>query len=171
VTPGGHERLRQVERFNIFDGELKDTSDEDPEGFKGAFARFGPQLGAEQLGITLYELPPGQAICPYHYEAGEEEFLIVLSGRASVRHTGGTDVLGPGDTVCFPEGPAGAHKVSNESGEPIRVLMFSTVTYPAVAVYPDSDKVGVFTRGEEPLRLLFRRPEAVDYYDGETGSS
>jgi len=157
-----------VERFNILACEM--AADEgDPPGYRSAAARFGPQLGASRLGASVYELPPGQAICPYHYEAGDEEFLIVIEGRATVRHPGGVDVLDPGDAVCFVEGPDGAHQVRNDSEERVRVLMFSTLRYPAVAVYPDSDKLGVFTRGEESLRLLFRRGDAVDYWDGETG--
>jgi uncharacterized cupin superfamily protein len=49
-----------------------------PEGFRGGIFRFGPLLGAEQLGTSVYELPPRQSICPYHYEYGEEEWLLVL---------------------------------------------------------------------------------------------
>ena len=40
--------------------------------------------------------------------------------------------------------------------------MLSTKTETAVAVYPDSGKVGVW-----PLGKLFRLADAVDYYDGE----
>ena len=114
-------------------------------------ARFGPQLGATKTGASLYELPAGQSICPYHYEYGEEEWLIVLEGRPTLRHPGGEDELEPGDTVCFPEGPEGAHKVTNRTDDRVRVLMFSTVNRPAIAVYPDSDKFGVFS-GTDDVR-------------------
>jgi hypothetical protein len=40
--------------------------------------------------------------------------------------------------------------------------MVSTKTDTAVAVYPDSGKVGVW-----PLKKFFRLEDAVDYYDGE----
>ena len=30
--------------------------------------RLGKELGAEQTGASLYELPPGSALCPYHYD-------------------------------------------------------------------------------------------------------
>lgn len=159
-----------MERFNIFAAEMVYEADE-PEGFRAGFARFGPRIGAQRLGGTVYELPPGESICPYHYEVGDEEFLIVLDGRPSVRHPDGVEELAPGDAVCFREGPTGAHQVSNRSGETARLLMFSTLRDPAICVYPDSDKVGVYATGEDPLRLLFRRSTAVDYYDGETGSS
>jgi len=57
---------------------LVPTYDEsDPEGYRAGMARFGPAIGASQMGASLYELPPGQSICPYHYEYPEEEWLVV----------------------------------------------------------------------------------------------
>ena len=162
--------LCRVERFNVFGAQFGYTPEEDPEGYRVGHVRFGPRIGARRLGGTVYELPPAQSICPYHWEVGDEELLIVLEGRPSVRHPDGEEELSPGDVVCFPEGPAGAHAVSNHAAETARVLMFSTVRMPALTVYPDSDKVGLFN--EDPrLWLLFRRGDAVDYYAGETGPS
>lgn len=42
--------------------------DDDPEGFRSGMARVGPGLGAKATGASVYELPPGQALCPYDYE-------------------------------------------------------------------------------------------------------
>ena len=114
-------------------------------------------------------MPPGQAICPYHYEHGEEEWILVLQGRPSLRTPDGVEALEPLDVVFFPRGPEGAHQVRNQTGAPVRVLMWSTVVYPAVSVYPDSDKVGVWT-GIKPEDLIVKRSSAVEYYDGETAS-
>jgi uncharacterized cupin superfamily protein len=154
-----------MRRFNIFSGEPEYDEDE-PEGYRAGMARFGPQLGATKTGASLYELPAGQSICPYHYEYGEEEWLIVLEGRPTLRRPGGEEELEPGDTVCFPEGPDGAHKVTNRTEDRVRVLMFSTVNHPAIAVYPDSDKFGVITGNAED-RLFVKRESNVDYYEGE----
>jgi len=140
----------------------------DPEGFRAGMFRFGPLVGGSQLGTTVYELPPGQAICPYHYEYGEEEWLLVLEGRPTVRHPEGSDVLEPWDVVCFPSGPQGAHAVRNETDERVRVLMYSTVNHPAATVYPDSDKIGVWT-GNPDDNVIVHRSSKVDYYSGETG--
>ena len=71
---------------------------DDPEGYRAGMARFGPSIGASQMGASLYELPPGQSICPYHYEYPEEEWLVVLSGRVLLRHPGGEQELGDIDT-------------------------------------------------------------------------
>ena len=61
-------------------------------------------MGATKTGISVYELPPGQAIAPYHYENPEEEWLLVLEGRPTWRHPGGKDELAQMDVVFFPPG-------------------------------------------------------------------
>jgi uncharacterized cupin superfamily protein len=138
----------------------------DPDGFRAGSARLGKLLGAKETGITVYELPPGQAVCPYHYECGEEEWLLVLSGTPTLRSPGGEERLEPWDVACFPRGPEGAHSIRNETDDHARVLMFSTVVVPSATVYPDSDKVGVWT-GDPETDLVVRRSANVDYYDGE----
>ena len=144
---------------------VPEYDDTDPDGYRAGMARFGPALGAEKMGASLYELPPGQSICPYHYEYGEEEWLVVLTGRPSVRHVGGEEELEAGDVVCFPPGPEGAHKVTCLGDETARVLMTSTKQKPAVCVYPDSGKDGVWP-GDERDVLMMRR-DSLAYYDGE----
>jgi uncharacterized cupin superfamily protein len=138
----------------------------DPPGFQAGMFRFGPLVGAAKLGASVYELPPGEALCPYHYEYAEEEWLLVLEGTPSVRTPEGVTELRPGDALCFRPGPDGAHQVRNDSAAVARVLMFSEVVTPAATVYPDSDKIGVWT-GNTADDLMFRRTSAVAYYDGE----
>lgn len=143
-----------------------DYDADDPEGFRCGQFRVGPSLGAVRTGATLYELPPGQAVCPYHYEYGEEEWLLVISGQATVRTPEGTQTLGPNALVFFPTGPTGAHKIANESGEIVRVLMWSQVVHPTATAYPDSGKVGVYT-GDKSEDLIVRRASGVEYFAGE----
>jgi uncharacterized cupin superfamily protein len=114
----------------------------------------------------VYELPPGQALCPYHYEYGEEEWLLVLEGRPTLRHPEGTDRLERWDLVFFPSGPDGAHRVQNDTDEPVRIMMYSSVTTPAATVYPDSDKIAIWT-GNDADSVLVPRSSAVSYFDGE----
>ena len=118
------------------------------------------------VGTSVYELPPGQSICPYHYEYAEEEWLVVLVGKPTLRHPDGADQLVPWDVVCFPRGPAGAHQVRNDTEETVRVLMYSTVKHPAATVYPDSDKIAVWT-GNRDDDLIVHRSSGVDYWSGE----
>jgi uncharacterized cupin superfamily protein len=138
----------------------------DPEGFAGGRDRIGRRLGAVRTGASLYELPPGQAVCPYHYEHAEEEWLLVVEGEVAVRTPEGTETLGPWELAFFPTGPEGAHGIRNDSDRTARVLMWSEVVHPAVTVYPDSDKLGVYV-GDGSDDLIVRRGDGVGYYEGE----
>lgn len=157
-----------MRRTNLDELELE-YDETDPEGYRAGMARFGPSVGAVRLGATVYELPPEQSICPYHYEYPDEEWVIVLQGRPTLRTPEGEVDLKPNDVVCFPEGPYGAHKVTNRTDETVRVMMLSTRMHPAVVVYPDSDKIGAWpVQGGGDDQILVRRDSKVDYYDGET---
>jgi uncharacterized cupin superfamily protein len=138
----------------------------DPAGFRSGMARFGHDLDAKDTGATLYELPPGEAVCPYHYEYGEEEWALVVEGTPSVRTPEGTEQLAPHDLVFFPKGPEGAHQIRNDTDAPARVLMWSSVVLPTASVYPDSDKIGIWT-GHKDDDVMVRRDSAIDYFDGE----
>jgi uncharacterized cupin superfamily protein len=140
---------------------------EDPPGFRNGMARFGDDVDSKDTGATLYELPPGEAVCPYHYEYGEEEWALVVEGTPSVRTPAGTERLEPLDLVFFPKGPDGAHQIRNDGEATALVLLWSTVVLPTASVYPDSDKLGVWT-GHKADDVMVRRDSAVDYFDGET---
>jgi uncharacterized cupin superfamily protein len=154
-----------VKVFNLFDGELDKRRDR--PGFSWTAATVGAAIGGKEIGATLYELEPGEKSFPYHYEFGAEEWLIVVTGTPTLRAPDGERDLRPGDTVAFPEGSDGAHQVLNRTDGPIRVLILSTKgPFPSVAVYPDSDKLGVWLA--DGYSGLFRRGDAVDYWEGET---
>src|SRR6185437_3708009 len=117
-----------------------------PDGYRRGSNRVGAALGAVRTGLSVYELPPGQAICPYHFEDPDEEWLLVVSGTPTLRHPGGEERLEPFDTVFFPSGPEGAHFVRNDSESTARVAMFSSGGAAAGAVvYPDSDMIWMWT--------------------------
>jgi uncharacterized cupin superfamily protein len=74
----------------------------------------------------------------------------------------------PMEVVRFAVGPDGAHTFTNRSDETVRVLLLSTMNDPALAVYPDSDKIGVFPGDEfDHDHVMIRRESSVDYYDRE----
>jgi uncharacterized cupin superfamily protein len=146
---------------NAFSVALE-TDPTDPPGFQVRYRRLAPLLDAGALlGATLYELDPGERNCPYHYEIGNEECLLVLAGQPVLRHPNGRDHLAVGDLVAFADGEAGAHQLINDTAEPIRFLMFSTKHQPAASAYPDSGKVA-------NVSGIFRLADAVDYWEGET---
>jgi uncharacterized cupin superfamily protein len=140
--------------------------DDDPEGFRSGLFRPGKELGAKLTGASVYDIPPGQALCPYHYEYAEEEWALVLEGTATLRTPDGSEELGPMELAFFPMGPDGAHLIRNDRDQPLRVLMFSNVVHPAATAYPDSDKVGVWT-GFEGEDVMVERSSNVPYFHGE----
>jgi uncharacterized cupin superfamily protein len=151
--------------MNLFRAEFE-YDEGDPDGYRSGAAAVGRAVGGVANTVKAYELPPGQSICPYHYEY-EEEWLLVLEGEVVLRDPEGERELERGDLVCFPVGPAGAHKVTNVSQAPARVMMFSSSREPAVAVYPDSDKIGVWPGHDADAAIVKRADTAVDYWHGE----
>ena len=59
-----------MEIFNLFHGETDVGPDgSEPPGYEQTrAARVGKAIGATQMGMSIYELPTGQAVCPYHFE-------------------------------------------------------------------------------------------------------
>jgi uncharacterized cupin superfamily protein len=155
-----------VRHANVFDVEFEYDPD-DPPGYQAGIARIGRDAGGRDLVVKLYEIPPGESLCPYHYEY-VEEWLIVLLGELEVRTPDGAHLIGDGAVVCFPPGSEGAHKLTNNAAEAARVIMFSSGREPSVSVYPDSDKIGVWPGNEADQVMLRRADGDVPYYDGET---
>jgi uncharacterized cupin superfamily protein len=133
-----------------------------PEGFRRSSTRVGAALGAARTGLSVYELPPGQAVSPYHFEEPEEEWLLVVSGTPTLRHPGGEEHLEPWDVVFFPSGPDGAHLVRNDSESTARVAMYSSGGAAVGAVvYPDSDLVWTWT-ADDAVDIIVKRSSAVE---------
>ena len=151
--------------FNLHGDEWDRVGERD--GFRHRDAHVGRRLGAELLGGSLYELDPGEATWPYHVHHANEEWLVVVRGRPTLRTRDGDRELHEGDVACFVRGHAGAHQVVNRSEAPARVLILSTMNAPELVEYPDSGKVGA--RDANGKRLLMIRPgEQLDYWDGES---
>src|SRR5580704_14106777 len=121
-----------MRRATLFDALEYDSAD--PEGYRAAASHLTKVLGGRELAVKAFEVPPGESLCPYHYEY-VEEWLIVLEGSVAVRTPEGEEEAGAGNAVCFPAGPNGAHKLTNRGDAPARVVMFSSAHEPSVAVY------------------------------------
>ncbi len=152
---------------NLHHPEFDDSRDH--PGFRALRARLGQQVGAERLGASIWEVPAGEAAYPYHLHLGEEELVIVLAGRPSLRSPDGWRELDEGEVVSFPRGESGAHQIVNRTAGTVRFLAISTNGEPDIVLYPDSGKVGAAERVPSGggFRKFFREGDAVDYYDGE----
>ena len=150
---------------NVFTAEFE-YDDDDPDGYRSGAALISRLAGGKENVVKAFQVPPGQSICPYHYEY-VEEWLLVLEGELTLREPAGERVLRRGDLICCPSGPGGAHKVTNLSDSAALTLMWSSAHEPSVAVYPDSDKIGVWPGSAEDEVMLRRADGKVDYWDGE----
>jgi len=150
---------------NVLELELEPTWREGPPGHRFTMRSPGSMLEAKLTGLSVYEVEPGQATWPYHFELVEEEWLLVIAGEVILRTPEGERALRAGDVACFPAGPAGAHAVRNAGNVTARFAMPSSVARTGDgAVYPDSGKF-VVRSGEFEHRGRLGDP--VEYWDGE----
>ena len=150
---------------NLLDWELE-ALDDGPEGHRFCARSVGRDAGASLTGFGVYELEPGEATWPYHFELNEEEWLIVVAGEVTLRTPDGERILRVGDVACFPVGAAGAHAMRNAGASIARFAMpCSIAPYGDACVYPDSGKVKVSGPG---FQHRGRLGEQVDYWEGES---
>jgi uncharacterized cupin superfamily protein len=135
---------------NVFDPDF-DIERDDGE-YRWRRAKLGAQAGSERLGLSLFELAPGAATFPLHAHFHNEELLIVLAGRPTLRTLEDTRTLAEGEVVAFPAGRRGAHHLRNDTGEPIRVLIASTMLAPEINEFPDTGEIWVrdYVPGHDP---------------------
>jgi uncharacterized cupin superfamily protein len=157
--------------MNVFGDEWDDRNEQ--AGYEWRRLRLGRRLGASRLGASVYELPPGQRLWPYHFHHANEELLVVLEGEVIVRRPDGDAGLRTGESAVFHAGSDGAHAIRNGSAETARLLLVSTMIAPEIAQYPDSGKLGLFAGGAPgaptDARTLerFVRDEPVGYWEDE----
>lgn len=148
---------------NVYNISLQETGD----GLRAA--RLGEKAGCEHLGMSVYELAPGDEMV-FHYHVQREELLVVLDGELSLRTAAGWERLPEGEVVAFPRGERGAHGYRNDSDDRVRVLMISETTAPNISVYPDANQVGIFDAGQRAQRrfgALFNVADAISDYSGK----
>jgi uncharacterized cupin superfamily protein len=143
---------------------------EPEEKARSSASEVGSLLGARTWVATLRDLARGDAAAPYHYSWCREEWTLVMDGAPTLRHPGDEDVLGPGDLVCFSEGPTSAHQLVNRGESAARLITFSTpVGRPTSTFYPEDETVVIRVPGYKGFR--FRLDDRVeDYWDGEPGA-
>ena len=103
----------------------------------------------------MYELEPGGE-SPYHWHVGEEEWLLVVAGTPTLRTPEGEQRLRPWDLALFLRGETGAHQLRNDTGEPVRAAIFSSVSDPEVVAYPDEGRIGVIADWSRDDRRTIR---------------
>ena len=146
-----------------------------PEGsaFGGLRQRVGVQIGARKLGYSFFTVPPGKAAFPYHTHTGNEEMIYIIAGAATLRHGSEQLSVSAGSVIACPPGAEYPHQLINTGTEELRYLVVSTMEYPDLSEYPDSNKVGAYATAavgpQVGFRALYLKDKNVGYYDGEDG--
>lgn len=132
------------------------------ERFGVRFRPLGEFGGCSHVGVSMEVLDPGKQAYPAHYHMLEEEHLLILEGRATLRLGEKTHELSAGSYVCFPAGQKAGHALLNNSGAPCRYLIIGERNPNDVIVYTDSNRVSVRLTGEG-----YKKSATMDYWDGE----
>ena len=146
-----------------------------PEGspFGGQRQRVGAQIGARKLGYSFFKVPPGKAAFPYHTHSGNEEMIYIIDGAGVLRFGKEEIAVAAGSVIACPPGGDYAHQLINTGAGELHYLVVSTMDYPDLSEYPDSNKVGAYgspaVGANVGFRALYVRDQNVNYYDGEDG--
>jgi uncharacterized cupin superfamily protein len=81
------------------------------------YRRLAPVAGLTDFGASHVVLKPGAWSSHRHWHDGEDEFLVMLSGKAVLAEDEGEVVLRAGDVAAFPKGTGNGHHLRNESDE------------------------------------------------------
>jgi uncharacterized cupin superfamily protein len=146
-----------------------------PEGslFGGSRQRVGAAIGAQKLGYSFFTVPPGKAAFPYHTHTTNEEMIYVVAGDGILRLGKAELEVTAGTIVACPPGSELPHQLVNTGKDDLRYLVVSTMQYPDLSEYPDSNKVGAYASAaigpQIGFRALFVKDRHVGYYEGEDG--
>ena len=146
-----------------------------PEGsaFGGQRQRVGAQIGARKLGYSFFNVPSGKAAFPYHTHSGNEEMIYIIDGEGILRFGKEEIAVTAGSVIACPPGGEYAHQLINTGQGELHYLVVSTMDYPDLSEYPDSNKVGAYSSPavgpNVGFRALYVRDQNVNYYEGEDG--
>lgn len=140
--------------------------------FGGVRQRAGVAIGATKLGYSVFTVPPGKAAFPSHLHHTNEEMIYILQGEATLRLGRDEIAVSSGTFIACPPGPDYPHQLINTSANNLHYLVVSTMEYPEIAEYPDSNKIGAYVTGaaSKGFRGLYKKDTNVPYFEGEDGS-
>ena len=148
-----------------------------PEGsaFGGSRQRVGAAIGAQKLGYSFFSVPPKKAAFPYHTHTTNEEMIYVIEGRGVLRLAKDEVEVTAGTIIACPPGTEFPHQLINTGNQDLRYLVVSTMEYPDLSEYPDSNKIGAYATAavgrQVGFRALFVKDQQIGYYEGEDGQA
>jgi uncharacterized cupin superfamily protein len=161
-----HAHVTNIEEVEWSDGPKHGSR------FGSRTKRLGTAVQAKRLGCSMYEVAPGKRAFPLHAHVANEEAVYILEGSGTMRLGDKEVAVHAGDYIAFLPGESHAHQLINTSSGALRYLCISTMIAPEIAIYPDSDKIGILGGETAPMRMLIKKSATgtwADYFDGEKG--
>jgi uncharacterized cupin superfamily protein len=87
--------------------------------------KIAEAAGLTELGARHVVLKPGAWSSQRHWHEGEDELLVMLSGRAVLVEDEGETELVAGDIAAWPKGVRNGHNLVNRSDEPCSFVCVS----------------------------------------------
>lgn len=101
--------------------------------------KLAAPFGITDYGINHVTLKPGAWSSQRHWHEGEDEFVVVLAGHATLVDDSGRTPMGPGDCAAFPKNDGNGHHLINDSdGDCVFIAIGRGPPY-ANGYYPDID--------------------------------
>jgi uncharacterized cupin superfamily protein len=147
------ERRSPTGKFHSFAKEISVALGRDPDSTD--------RLKQHPFDLSLYRLPKGSSLCPYHVHSAESELYLIVSGTAAVRDRHGLTEASAGDAFFFP--PGEAHEIRNAGSDDLTYYVIADNTVGECCYYPDSDKWAV----SDGVTGEIVKGTVVDYFAGE----
>ncbi len=146
--------------------EMNKKYKNDYEGYEYNKYEVTERKDFSQIYVSFYEIMPGKAAFPKHYHSYNTECFYIIDGEGKIIGKNQEYLVKKGDTIVFPCGDEGTHKLVNTSNEKKLIYLdVDTTNSPDIIHYTDSNKIGII---EHNLSSTFyREKDNVDYYDGE----
>lgn len=127
--------------------DLESIPQSNSTGYPGKYAnavrgrwyrRLSPAAGLTDFGVSHVVLKPGAWSAQRHWHEIEDEFLVMVSGVATLVDDNGETPLAAGDCVAFPKNDGNGHCVINKSAEDCAFVVVGQSVNGACH-YPDID--------------------------------
>jgi len=107
----------------------------------------GDLAGLTQFGVNKVILPPKSGTAMRHWHENEDEFVIIISGLATLVDNDGQHELSAGDCAAFKAGDKNGHAILNNSEDDVILFEIGSraereiVHYPVKDLKVDSEKI------------------------------
>jgi uncharacterized cupin superfamily protein len=78
---------------------------------------LAPAGGISDFGVNRVVLNPGAWSSQRHWHEGEDEFVVMIAGEATLIDDHGRTPLVAGDCIAFPKGDGNGHHIVNDSAD------------------------------------------------------